>query len=87
MHQQAVVDPDRAVKIRVGLHTGEVLVDDGGDLFGQHVVMAARIADLASGGENLTDSGQFLKNRPSKSNRGGSGKKSQRNSNRGKKRY
>ncbi|MCW5515535.1 DUF4290 domain-containing protein [Muriicola sp. Z0-33] len=43
--------------------------------------------DLASGGENLTDSGQFLKNRPSKSNRGGSGKKSQRNSNRGKKRY
>lgn len=43
--------------------------------------------DLASGGENLTDSGQFLKNRPTKSNRGGSGKKSQRNSNRGKKRY
>ena len=43
--------------------------------------------DLASGGENLTDSGQFLKNRTAKSNRGGSGKKSQRSSNRGKKRY
>lgn len=56
MHQQASVDPERAVKIRVGLHTGEVLVDDGGDLFGQHVVMAARIADLASGGEVLVSS-------------------------------
>ena len=43
--------------------------------------------DLASDGENLTDSGQFLKNRPSKSSRGGSGKKSQRSNNRGKKRY
>lgn len=44
--------------------------------------------DLASDGENLTDSGQFLKVRAAKSNRsGGSGKKGQRNSNRGKKRY
>lgn len=43
--------------------------------------------DLASNGENLTDSGQFLKNRTSKSNRsGGSGKKGQRGG-RGKKRY
>ncbi|MBT8185550.1 MAG: DUF4290 domain-containing protein [Eudoraea sp.] len=43
--------------------------------------------DLASDGENLTDSGQFLKNRPSKSQRSSSGKKTQRNSSRGKKRY
>ena len=43
--------------------------------------------DLASDGENLTDSGQFLKNRPSKSNRNTSGKKTPRNNNRGKKRY
>ncbi|MEX0290345.1 MAG: DUF4290 domain-containing protein, partial [Flavobacteriaceae bacterium] len=43
--------------------------------------------DLASDGENLTESGQFLKNRPSKSNRNTSGKKAQRNNNRGKKRY
>ncbi|SHG35345.1 DUF4290 domain-containing protein [Flagellimonas flava] len=43
--------------------------------------------DLAPDGETLTDSGQFLKNRLSKSNRnGGSNKKGQRN-NRGKKRY
>ncbi|WP_439649318.1 DUF4290 domain-containing protein [Lentiprolixibacter aurantiacus] len=43
--------------------------------------------DLASDGENLTDSGQFLKNRTAKSNRGGSGKKSSRGGSRGKKRY
>jgi hypothetical protein len=43
--------------------------------------------DLASDGENLTESGQFLKNRPSKSNRSTTGKKTTRNSSRGKKRY
>ncbi len=43
--------------------------------------------DLASDGENLTESGQFLKQRPAKGNRTTpSGKKGQR-SNRGKKRY
>ncbi len=41
--------------------------------------------DLAAEGENLTDSGQFLKNRVAKSPR--SNKKNQRNNNRGKKRY
>ncbi|RTE52233.1 DUF4290 domain-containing protein [Arenibacter aquaticus] len=43
--------------------------------------------DLAKEGENLTESGQFLKNRVAKSPRSTSGKKTQRNQNRGKKRY
>ncbi|NNG11245.1 MAG: DUF4290 domain-containing protein [Arenibacter sp.] len=43
--------------------------------------------DLAKDGENLTESGQFLKNRVAKSPRSNSGKKTQRNQNRGKKRY
>ncbi|MFS4468456.1 DUF4290 domain-containing protein [Maribacter sp. 2210JD10-5] len=43
--------------------------------------------DLASDGESLTDSGQFLKNRIAKNPRSSSGKKNQRNNNRGKKRY
>ena len=44
--------------------------------------------DLATDGENLTDSGQFLKQRVTKTHRpSGSGKKGQRGSNRGKKRY
>ena len=38
------------------MHTGEVVVDDGGDLFGKHVVVAARIGALAEGGEILVSS-------------------------------
>ena len=43
--------------------------------------------DLASDGENLTDSGQFLKTRSSKSNRSSSSGKKGRGGSRGKKRY
>ncbi len=43
--------------------------------------------DLAAEGESLTDSGQFLKNRVAKTPRTSTGKKNQRNNNRGKKRY
>ncbi|WP_086478144.1 MULTISPECIES: DUF4290 domain-containing protein [Arenibacter] len=43
--------------------------------------------DLAKGGENLTESGQFLKNRVAKTSRTSSSKKSQRNHSRGKKRH
>jgi len=53
---RAQENPDRAIRVRVGLHTGEVLVDDAGDLIGRHVVVAARIASLARGGEILVSS-------------------------------
>lgn len=43
--------------------------------------------DLASDGENLTDSGQFLKNRVAKNPRPATPKKNQRNTNRPKKRF
>lgn len=43
--------------------------------------------DLANDGENLTESGQFLKNRVAKTTKTSSTKKTQRNHNRGKKRY
>lgn len=42
--------PDAAVEIRVGLHTGEVVATDD-DVFGQNVVVATRIADVARAGE------------------------------------
>lgn len=45
--------PDRPLRVRMGLHTGEALVSAGGDLFGKHVIIAARVADLAGGGETL----------------------------------
>jgi class 3 adenylate cyclase len=46
-------DPDRAVRVRIGLHTGEVITDASGDLFGRHVNKAARVANLAAGGQIL----------------------------------
>lgn len=54
--EQSSSHPERAVRIRVGMHTGEVLADADGDLFGQHVVVAARVANLATGGEILVSS-------------------------------
>ena len=44
--------PDQAVDLRIGLHTGEI-VDVDGDVFGQNVVIAVRIADHAGPGEIL----------------------------------
>jgi class 3 adenylate cyclase len=49
-------DPQQAIKVRFGAHTGEAIVDDDGDLFGHHVNVAARIADQAVGGEILVSS-------------------------------
>lgn len=52
----AGANPGRSVRIRIGMHTGEVLADQDGDLFGTHVVVAARVANLAEGGEILVSS-------------------------------
>jgi class 3 adenylate cyclase len=58
---QAAVDaelarhPDGPVKIRIGLHTGEAIRQEA-DFYGKNVVLAARIADEARGGEILASS-------------------------------
>jgi len=44
--------PDQPVEVRIGLHTGETVEADG-DVFGQNVIAAVRIADAASPGEVL----------------------------------
>ena len=49
-------NPMSALRVRVGIHTGEAIIGDHGDLFGRHVVMAARIANQAAGGEILVSS-------------------------------
>jgi adenylate cyclase len=56
LERDAEADQENPIRVRMGLHTGEVLVDDDGDLFGKHVVVAARIAALAEGGEILVSS-------------------------------
>lgn len=43
-------NPDTPVAVRIGLHTGEI-VDVDGDVFGQNVVVAARLAGEAEPGE------------------------------------
>ncbi len=42
--------------MRIGMHTGEMVTDETGDLFGKHVIVAARIGDLAKGEEILVSS-------------------------------
>ena len=41
-----------SIKVRIGIHTGKVVSRDG-DYFGRNVAMAARVGDLAEGGEVL----------------------------------
>lgn len=45
--------PDQAIRVRIGVHTGEAIADASGDLFGRHIIVAARIANLADGGQIL----------------------------------
>lgn len=40
------------VRVRIGVHTGQVVAKEG-DYFGRNVAMAARVADLAEGGQVL----------------------------------
>jgi len=47
--------PNDSLRVRIGMHTGEAIEEDG-DLFGRPVVLAARIANQASGGEILVSS-------------------------------
>jgi class 3 adenylate cyclase len=49
-------DPSTALRVRVGVHTGEAVEDPGGDLFGRAVIVAARVANEAGGGEILVSS-------------------------------
>jgi len=47
--------PNDALRVRIGMHTGEAIEQDG-DLFGKPVILAARIANQAVGGEILVSS-------------------------------
>lgn len=47
--------PTDLLRVRIGMHTGEAILEDG-DLFGHAVVLAARIGAQAGGGEILVSS-------------------------------
>jgi class 3 adenylate cyclase len=46
---------EEQLKVRMGLHAGEV-IKEGDDFFGRNVIMAARVASQANGGEILASS-------------------------------
>ncbi len=45
-------DPDRAIRMRIGINMGRS-IQQGDDLFGRNVALAARVASEATGGETL----------------------------------
>jgi class 3 adenylate cyclase len=47
--------PEEPIRVRIGLHTGEV-IKDADDFFGKNVILAARITSAARGGEILVSS-------------------------------
>jgi class 3 adenylate cyclase len=47
--------PDGPIRLRIGLHTGEAIREEA-DFYGKNIVLAARIADQARGGEILASS-------------------------------
>jgi len=53
--QRATTEIKPPIRLRIGLHAGETLYQED-DLLGRHVVIAARVAALASGGEILVTS-------------------------------
>ena len=48
-------NPDWPIRVRIGLHSG-FMIADSDDFFGKNVILAARIADRARGGEILVSS-------------------------------
>src|SRR5437588_2848281 len=48
-------DPDEAIRVRIGMHTGEA-IRERDDFLGRNVILAARIAAQARGGEVLVSS-------------------------------
>ena len=50
--ERTAASEDVTLRVRMGLHTGEAIAEDG-DFFGKNVILAARIAAQATGGEIL----------------------------------
>ena len=55
-HRLCETDDATPLLVRIGCHTGEAIRQHDGDLFGQHVIIASRIADLARGSQILVSS-------------------------------
>ena len=56
LERERAANPAWTVHVRIGIHSGEAIATSDGDLFGRHVIIAARVADKANGGEILVTS-------------------------------
>jgi class 3 adenylate cyclase len=54
MLQRRKADHGIKVRVRIGLHTGQALIRDDGDVFGDAVNVAARVTAIARGGQVIT---------------------------------
>jgi len=55
-----ILNPEHFVRFRIGINTGEVGIDENGDLFGDPVNIAARIEGFAESGEVYISESTFL---------------------------
>jgi class 3 adenylate cyclase len=55
LREHAVEHPSEGVAVRIGLHTGEAVLEED-DFFGKNVALAARVAGMAAGGQILVSS-------------------------------
>ncbi|MBF0501887.1 MAG: hypothetical protein HQM09_17245 [Candidatus Riflebacteria bacterium] len=55
-----VVNPNHYIRFRIGINTGEVSVDERGDLFGDAVNIAARIENFAESNEVFISEATYL---------------------------
>lgn len=53
LEEFATISPESRVRVHMGVHTGLVIEEGDGQYFGRTVILAARIAAVASGGELL----------------------------------
>ena len=51
--QKSITEKLASMSIRIGIHTGEVIIREGTQPFGQAVVKSARIVDQCNGGQIL----------------------------------
>lgn len=56
----AMLDPDHIVRFRIGVNTGEVGIDEQGDLFGDPVNIASRIQSFAEPNEVFISESTYL---------------------------
>lgn len=59
-HNRSVDEPGRELRVRIGIATGEVARDDGGDVFGDAVNLAARLQASAEPGAIWLAESTFL---------------------------